>query len=103
MPIHQLLLTHNVSAVFHGHDHLFVHEELDGIIYQEVPQPGSARPNSIDSAADYGYVNGAILGGPGHMRVIVSPELVLVEYVRSYIDEKDGQINGQVDFSYTIK
>ncbi len=102
-PIHQLLITHNVSAVFHGHDHLFVHQELDGIIYQEIPQPGSARPDSTDSAADYGYVNGTVLGGPGHMRVTVSPEQVTVDYVRSYIEEKPAQQNGQVDFSYTIK
>ena len=102
LPIHQLLLTHHVTAVFHGHDHLFVHQELDGIVYQEVPQPGSARPNNIDSAADYGYVNGTILGGPGHMRVTVSPEQVTVDYVRSYVEEKPSQQNGQVDDSYTI-
>lgn len=101
-PIHQLLVTNNVTAVFHGHDHLFVQQELDGIIYQEIPQPGSARPNSTDSAADYGYVNGTILGGPGHMRVTVSPEQVTVDYVRSCVDEKPDQKNGQVDFSYTI-
>ncbi len=103
IPIHQLLIPNNVTAVFHGHDHLFVQQELDGIIYQEVPQPGTARPDSTDSAAQYGYVNGAILGGPGHIRVIVSPEQVTVDYVRSYVDEKPDQQNGQVDFSYIIK
>jgi predicted phosphodiesterase len=102
VPIHQLLVTNKVTAVFHGHDHLFVQQELDGIIYQEIPQPGSARPDSTDSAADYGYINGTILGGPGHMRVTVSPEQVIVDYVRSYIEEKPAQQNGQVDFSYTI-
>ncbi|HMV46563.1 MAG TPA: hypothetical protein PLD20_05060 [Blastocatellia bacterium] len=40
LPIHQLLVKHKVSAVFHGHDHLFAKEELDGIVYQEVSQPG---------------------------------------------------------------
>ena len=101
-PIHQLLTTHNVTAVFHGHDHLFVHQELDGIVYQEVPQPGSARPNNTNSAADYGYVNGTILGAPGHLRLTVTPEQVTVDYVRSYVEEKPNQKNGQVDFSYTI-
>jgi predicted phosphodiesterase len=103
VPIHQLLVANHVNAVFHGHDHLFVQQELDGIIYQEVPQPGSAQPNNTDSAAQYGYVRGTILGGPGHMRVAVSPEQVTVDYVRSYVDEKPDQQNGQVDFSYTIK
>jgi hypothetical protein len=37
MPIHQLLLENHVTTVFHGHDHLFAKQELDGIIYQEVP------------------------------------------------------------------
>ena len=99
MPIHQLLVANHVNAVFHGHDHLFVHQELDGIIYQEIPQPGSAHMDSTDSAAQYGYLSGTILGGPGHLRVTVSPEQVSVDYVRSYLDEK----NGQVDYSYTIK
>ncbi len=44
LPIHQLLVKTGVSVVFHGHDHLFAKEELDGIIYQEVPQPGHPSP-----------------------------------------------------------
>ena len=40
-PIHQLLVQHRVTAVFHGHDHLYVKQDLDGIVYQEVPQPGT--------------------------------------------------------------
>jgi hypothetical protein len=105
MPIHQLLVANHVTAVFHGHDHLFVKEELDGIIYQEVPQPGATRANDTSSAAEYGYLTGDVLGSPGHVRVTVTPEQVTVEYVRAYLpqDEKSGQVNGQVDFSYVIK
>ncbi len=99
MPIHQLLVANHVNAVFHGHDHLFVHQELDGITYQEVPQPGSAHADNTSSAADYGYLNGDILGGPGHLRVTVSPEQVTVEYVRTSLSS--GQ-NGQVVFRYII-
>jgi hypothetical protein len=94
IPIHQLLITHNVTAVFHGHDHLFVKQELDGIIYQECPQPGATRSNT-DSAAEYGYLSGDILGGPGHIRVTVSPNGVTVDYVSS--------TDGQVIYSYTIQ
>ena len=104
LPIHQLLVKNHVNAVFHGHDHLFVKQELDGIIYQEVPQPGAARTNGTGSAAEYGYLSGDILGSPGHLRVLVTPEQVTVDYVRSYLaqDEKPDQKNGQLDFSYTI-
>jgi hypothetical protein len=97
-----LLVANHVNVVFHGHDHLFVHQELDGIIYQEIPQPGSARAGSTDSAAQYGYLSGTILGGPGHLRVTVSHEQVTVDYVHSYVEEKPNQKNGQADFSYTI-
>jgi hypothetical protein len=105
MPIHQLLVANHVTAVFHGHDHLFVKQELDGIIYQEVPQPSTARSDSTDSAAEYGYVTGDILGSPGHLRVTVMPDKVMVDYIRAYLpqDEKSGQQNGQIDFSYMIK
>jgi kynurenine formamidase len=97
MPIHQLLVANNVTAVFHGHDHLFVKQELDGIIYQECPQPSAAQANT-NSAADYGYLSGDVLPSPGHIRVTVTPDRVTVEYVRAVA----GQ-SGQVVYSYTIK
>jgi hypothetical protein len=104
-PIHQLLVANHVTAVFHGHDHLFVKQELDGIVYQECPQPGSAHPDNTDSATQYGYLSGDILGGPGHLRVTVSPSQVTVDYVRAYLpqDENENQQNRQVSYSYTIK
>jgi hypothetical protein len=103
-PIHQILVENGVSAVFHGHDHVYVKQELDGIIYQEVPQPSMAQYNKTDLAAEYGYLSGDILGSSGHLRVTVSPEQVTVEYVRAYLakDEKQGQQNGQIDARYTI-
>jgi hypothetical protein len=103
-PVHDLLVANHVTAVFHGHDHLFVKQDLDGIVYQEVPQPSSAHANATNSAADYGYVSGDVLGSPGHIRVTVASEQVTIEYVRTYLpkDEKPGQQNGQVDYTYTI-
>jgi len=94
LPIHQLLMTNNVTAIFHGHDHLFVKQELDGIIYQECPQPSAAHPNT-NSAADYGYVSGDIVAGTGHIRVTVAPNQVTVDFVRAE--------DGSVAYSYTIK
>jgi hypothetical protein len=105
IPIHQLLVQNHVNAVFHGHDHLFVKQELDGIIYQEIPQPSASRANATNSASEYGYLSGDVLGSPGHLRVTVTPSGVTVDYVRAYLpqDEKSGQQNRQVDYSYTIK
>ncbi len=98
VPIHQLLLANHVTAVFHGHDHLFVKQELDGIIYQECPQPGASRSNT-DSAVEYGYTSGGVLASPGHLRVTVSPENVTVDYVQSSLSADQ---NGQVVYSYSI-
>jgi predicted phosphodiesterase len=104
MPIHQLLLKHRVNAVFHGHDHLYVHQELDGIVYQEVPQPGHARYDNTRSAAEYGYRSGTIQGSSGHLRVQVAPQKTVVEYVRSYLpaDERAERRNGAVTHRYEL-
>lgn len=81
LPIHQLLLKNKVSMVFHGHDHLYARQELDGLVYQEVPQPGDPRGNTR-SAAEYGYQSGKILGSSGYLRVTISASNTKVDYVR---------------------
>ncbi len=103
-PIHDLLVQHGVSVVFHGHDHLYVRQERDGIIYQEVPQPSHSRVDNTRSAEDYGYRSGVVQGSSGILRVSVSPEKALVEYVRAYPPgaEGDGRKTGTVTHSYTV-
>lgn len=82
LPIHELLLKNKVSIVFHGHDHLYARQEVDGIVYQEVPQPADPR-GSTRSAAAYGYTNGVILGSSGHLRVAMAPDSARVDYLRA--------------------
>ncbi|MEY2713792.1 MAG: hypothetical protein RIT24_135 [Planctomycetota bacterium] len=83
MPIHQLLVKHGVSAVFHGHDHLYVHSQLDGVHYQCVPQPGNIA-GGTRSAEEYGYASGTILGSPGYMRVRIEADgTAKLEFVRT--------------------
>ncbi len=87
-PIHQLLVQNKVSAVFHGHDHFYAKQDLDGIVYQLVPQPGyPGNGRAPRSAAEYGYVNGTILGSSGHLRVSVSAQRAKVDYVRTQRQE----------------
>jgi len=81
-PIHKLLVQNKVSAVFHGHDHFYAQQELDGIVYQLVPQPGcpgNGRPPR--SASEYGYARGQILGSSGHLRVKVRSDRTTVDYI----------------------
>lgn len=105
MPIHQLLVENRVSVVFHGHDHLFAKEELDGVIYQLVPQPGSRRYENTGNAEEYGYVYGDVLSSPGHLRVNVSENEATVEYIRTCLpkDETQNRQNGTSAYSYTIQ
>lgn len=81
-PIHQLLVRHGVNIVFHGHDHFYAREELDGVVYQLVPQPGNPRAAQPPrNAQEYGYRSGVIRGGAGYVRVGVSVETTQVDYV----------------------
>jgi hypothetical protein len=103
-PIHQLLVENNVTAFFHGHDHFFAKQELDGVTYQEVPQPATMSSPKASPGAEYGYVNGEMLGSPGHLRITVSPELVRVDYVHSSVfgDKSSNLNNGAIAYSYSL-
>ncbi|MBL8168681.1 MAG: metallophosphoesterase, partial [Acidobacteria bacterium] len=80
----------------------FAKEDLDGIVYQEVPQPGHPRYDSPRNAAEYGYTSGEIQGGAGHLRVLVTARTVTVDYVYSLLpaSETTGRKNGQRGYSY---
>jgi hypothetical protein len=81
-PIHQLLVENNVDIVFKGHDHFFARQELDGIIYQTLPQP-SHPGDKINTAQEYGYLSGEILGGSGYLRVVVSGSKTTVGFIKA--------------------
>jgi len=104
-PIHQLLIDHKVSIVFHGHDHFYAKQDLDGIVYQEVPQPGyPGNGRAPRSADDYGYRNGTILGSPGHLRVTLSPETATVAYIQADMppSRAGSPLGGKMVHTYTV-
>lgn len=94
MPVHALLAKHKVAAVFHGHDHMYAREEMDGVVYQLTPQPGNTRAGAPRNAVEYGYTSGTVLGGAGHIRVRVDAERAVMEYVLTN--------SGEVAHSYAI-
>jgi hypothetical protein len=93
--IQQIMADNHVTIFFQGHDHIFVKQELDGVIYQTLPPP--ADPNYALDNTEF-YKTGDKFPASGHVRVIVSPDGVTVDYVRSYLDKPD-----EVAFSYTVK
>lgn len=110
LPIHDLLVKHHVSAVFHGHDHLYVSSQRDGVIYQCVPQPGNPRGNTR-SATQYGYTSGTLHASPGYVRVRIDADNATVEFIRTAVDIPDdarprdrraAEANGTVVHTYRI-
>jgi hypothetical protein len=108
-PIHDILVETGVDIFFHGHDHAFVYEELDGVVYQECPVPSSA-------AYDTGFVvpgmytTGIVINNSGHLRVSVSPDSLRVDYVRAVLPDDEplkqggkAVVNRTVSYSYTLK
>ena len=100
-PIHQLFVQNKVSAFFQGHDHIWVRQELDGVVYQSVSEP--ADPNYSLFNAD-AYTTGVKHPNSGYTRVTVGPTGAKVEYVRMYktTDETAGRTSGTVAYSYVI-
>jgi hypothetical protein len=104
-PVHQLLVRNRVTAVFRAHDNFYARQELDGIVYQMVPQPSFAGNDRIRDLETYGYKQGVFLGNSGHVRVTVSPGRARVDYIRSWLpqDETDQRNNGRVAYSYELE
>ncbi|MEI6061289.1 MAG: T9SS type A sorting domain-containing protein [Bacteroidota bacterium] len=103
-PIHQLFVDNSVNIFFQGHDHLFAHEVLDGVTYQEVPMPSDSTYELGMLANADAYVSDTIPGS-GHLRVNVSSSCVKVDFVRAYLpnDTLSGiHHNRDVAFSYSI-
>lgn len=100
-PIHQLMVMHGVTIFFQGHDHVFVRQERDGIVYQTVPMAADPTYSAYNSDA---FHSGEILPNAGHLRVAVAPEGVTVDYIRSFLpaDETDGHMDGEIAFSYRV-
>ena len=101
-PIHQLMVNNHVTIFFQGHDHIWVHQQLDGVIYQTLSEP--ADPNYSLFNADAYSSGGDMFPNSGYTRVTVAPSGLKLEYVRTYLpaDEGPGKVSGTTVFSYTV-
>jgi Calcineurin-like phosphoesterase len=105
MPIHQLMVKYGVSIFFQGHDHIFVRQEKDGVVYQETPNPGNPFYEDANGGWRSAYKSGDYLPASGHLRVTVGPSGAKVDYIRSWMpkDETPEHKQGEVAYSYTVK
>lgn len=103
-PIHQVFIDTGVDIFFQGHDHLFAKEQLDGVVYQEVPMP-SDNSYTLGYTANASAYTDVKLEGTGHIKVSVTSNCVRVDYVKAYLpaDTASGlHTNGEVGYSYTL-
>jgi hypothetical protein len=101
LPIQQLMAKNGVSIFFQGHDHIFVKQDLDRVVYQEVPLPADPTYSLFNADA---YKSGTKLSNTGYLRVTVSPENTTVAYVKTYLPgtESADAKNGMVAYSYSV-
>jgi hypothetical protein len=102
MPIHQLMVKNGVTIFFQGHDHIFVRQELDGVVYQTLPDPANSHYTAENEDK---YQSGVKLPGSGYLRVTVSQEQVKVDYIRCWLpkDETEQHKTGETAYSYIVK
>ena len=82
-PIHQMMVANGVTAFFHGHDHQYAYEKLDGIVYQAVPSASFSTNFGIYTTGGNDGKTIQALSSPGHLRVTVGPEETQVDYIRT--------------------
>jgi UDP-2,3-diacylglucosamine pyrophosphatase LpxH len=100
--IHQLMEENGVTIFFQGHDHIFVKQEVNGIIYQTCPMPADPTYTAYN---DSSFLTGIKFPNSGHIRVTVSDSEVTVDYIRAFLPENENpeHTNGETACSYTIK
>jgi hypothetical protein len=102
LPIHQLMAATGVTIFFQGHDHLFAHQEKDGVVYQELPNPADFTYTAFNEDA---YRTGETFPNSGYVKVTVGPQQVHVEYIRMFLPQDEqppALVSGMVQFAYTI-
>jgi hypothetical protein len=96
VPIHQIMVDNDVTIFFHGHDHVFVKQDLERVVYQECPRPNDATygPGMFD------YLYGDEVNNSGYLRVSVLSNMVTVQYVRAYLPGAGP--DGTIAYSYSV-
>lgn len=100
LPIHDLMVKNKVSIFFQGHDHIFVTQERDGLIYQSMPNPADDTFSMFNDSA---YKSGTKAPNSGHVRVTVSSSSAKVDYFLAARSQDSSRKNRQVAHSYEIK
>lgn len=100
LPIHDLMVKHKVSIFFQGHDHIFVTQERDGLIYQSMPNPADDTFSMFNEDA---YKSGVKAPNSGHVRVQIAPDAAHIEYFLAARGKDSSRKNLDIAHSYFVK
>jgi hypothetical protein len=100
LPIHDLMVKTGVSIFFQGHDHIFVHQERDGLVYQSMPNPADDTFSLFNETA---YKSGVKAANSGHVRVTITPTEAKVEYFLAARPTDTGRKNLEIAHTYSVK
>ena len=100
LPIHDLMVKNGVSIFFQGHDHIFVTQERDGLIYQSMPNPAD---DTFSMFNDTAYKTGVKAPNSGHVRVSVTSKEAKVEYFLAARAQDSNRKNLSTAHTYTVK
>jgi hypothetical protein len=113
--IHDMLVANRVTAVFKGHDHVYVEQELDGIKYITCPTLCNACSRDEMYADDGGfytagnYSEGIRVDNYGYIKAEVNPNEVIIRYIGNIrdVDTDDDNFTtyqqGEVRRSFRIE
>ena len=100
LPIHDLMVKNGVSIFFQGHDHICVHQERDGLVYQSMPNPADDTFSMFNESA---YLTGTKAPNSGHVRVTIKPAEAKVEYFLAARTSDTTRKNLDIAHSYVVK
>ena len=93
------MVKNKVSIFFQGHDHIFVTQERDGLIYQAMPNPADDTFSYFNENA---YKSGTKAPNSGHVRVTVDAKAATVEYFLAARSKDSGRKNLELAHKYTV-
>lgn len=103
-PVHQLMVENGVQIYFHGHDHMYIQQNKDDIVYQLCPQPSLPNYTDVKNATEFGYLSGNVLPNSGHLNITVDGDSAKVDYILAFHEDNPAknQLNGEIKRTYYV-
>ena len=101
-PIHDMAVAEGVDLFVFGHDHVYVYQTLDDIVYLHVPKVSDSGYGD-GAASVYTDESNVMYNNAGHIRMTVNPDSLVVQYVRAVLSADEPLVeNGDSIYNQTV-